>query len=70
MFFTSHQGLPEFSPDEKIWNHLKHQEFKSHQATNLAELEKLTKQKLRKRSKNPLLLKGIFLRSSIAKFLN
>jgi len=61
---------PELNPDEKIWSHLKHQELKSHQASNLKDLEKLTKQKLRKMSHDPRLLRGIFLRSDIAKYLN
>jgi transposase len=61
---------PELNPDEKVWNHLKNQELKSHQATNLADLEKLTRIKLRKMSKNSSLLKGIFLRSDIAKYMN
>jgi transposase len=61
---------PELNPDEKIWNHLKHQELKSHQATNLGELEKLTGKKLRKMARNPSLIRGIFLRSDIAKLMN
>ncbi len=61
---------PELNPDEKIWNHLKHQELKSHQATNLKDLAKLAKRKLRKMSRDPRLLRGIFLRSDIAKLLN
>ena len=61
---------PELNPDEKIWNHLKHQELKSHQATNLGELEKLTQSKLRKMARDPSLIRGIFFRSSIAKYMN
>jgi transposase len=61
---------PQMNPDEKIWNHLKHQELKSHQATNLTELESLTKKKLRKMANDSSLLRGIFLRSDIAKHLN
>ena len=61
---------PELNPDEKIWNHLKHQELKSHQATNLGELEKLTDRKLRKMASDPSLIRGIFLRSNIAKLMN
>ena len=38
---------PEFNPDEKVWNHLKHQELKSHTAKNLGDLRKLTSKKLR-----------------------
>lgn len=61
---------PEMNPDEKIWNHLKHQELKSHQATNLKDLTRLAKNKLKKMSNDPVLLRGIFLRSDIAKLLN
>ena len=61
---------PELNPDEKIWSHLKHQELKSHQASNLKDLAKLTKKKLRQMSRNQKLLRGIFLRSDIAKLLN
>lgn len=61
---------PEMNPDEKVWNHLKHQELKSHQATSLGELEKLTERKLRKMANDPPLLRGIFFRSSIAKYMN
>lgn len=34
---------PEFNPDEKLWNHLKHQELKSHKATDLKSLFKIVK---------------------------
>lgn len=60
---------PDLNPDEKVWNHLKHQELKSHQASNLETLTKLTKSKLKKISKNKKTLRGIFLRSKIAKFM-
>lgn len=61
---------PEFNPDEKVWNHLKNQELKSHQAKNLKELTGLTRKKLGHMSKNSSLLQGIFFRSDIAKLLN
>lgn len=61
---------PELNPDEKIWSHLKHQELKSHQATNLKDLTKLTRRKLKKMSHDPRLLRGIFLRSDIAKLMH
>lgn len=61
---------PEFNPDEKVWNHLKHQELKSHQASNLDELERLARKKLRKMSRDETLLRGIFSRSYIAKLMN
>lgn len=59
---------PEFNPDEKVWNHLKNEEMKSHQAKTKRELKILTKHKLSKMSKKPSLLRGIFMRSEIAKF--
>jgi len=59
---------PEFNPDEKVWNHLKNEELKSHQARNKNDLKKLAKNKLSKMSKKPRLLKGIFMRSEISKF--
>jgi transposase len=32
---------PDWNPDEKVWNHLKHQELKGHQARTKAELTAL-----------------------------
>jgi transposase len=61
---------PEFNPDEKVWNHLKNEELKAHQARTLAELEKLTRSKLCRMSKNPNLLLGLFFRCFVAKLLN
>lgn len=61
---------PEMNPDEKIWNHLKNQELKSHKATNLKELEKVARSKLKSMSNKPDLLKGVFMRCSIAQFMN
>ena len=37
---------PHLNPDEKVWNHLKHHELKSHQETNLDGLEKLSNKNL------------------------
>lgn len=54
---------PEFNPDEKVWDHLKNQELKSHQATNTKSLKKITKTKLRKMAKNKTVLIGIYKRS-------
>ena len=51
---------PELNPDEKVWNHLKNEGLKAHQARTVRDLEKLTKAKLRKLSKNPALVRGIF----------
>jgi len=36
---------PDWNPDEKVWNHLKHQELKCHQAKTKAELKVLTEEK-------------------------
>ena len=51
---------PELNADEQVWNHLKHQELKSHQAQDKKELKTLANKKLRSMSKNKNLLKGIF----------
>lgn len=61
---------PEFNPDEKVWNYLKNEELKSHQAKNKNELKKITKKKLHGMSKKPGLLRGIFNRCEIAEFFN
>jgi transposase len=57
---------PDWNPDEKVWNHLKHQELKSHTATSKPELKKLTQQKLSKMSRDPKLLRGIYFRCCVA----
>lgn len=57
---------PEFNPDEKVWNHLKNEDLKAHQATNTKELKKLTRAKLKKMSNSPSLLRGIFHRCDVA----
>jgi transposase len=61
---------PELNPDEKVWNHLKNEELKSHHAKNKSDLKKLTKNKLYKMSRKPRLLRGIFMRCDIAHFFN
>jgi transposase len=61
---------PDWNPDEKVWNHLKHQELKSHQAKTKEELKILTEEKLTAMSKNPRLLEGIFFRCCMADVLN
>ena len=60
---------PDWNPDEKVWNHLKHQELKGHQARTKEELSTLTKTKLTMMSKDPELLRGIFFRCCIADIL-
>lgn len=57
---------PDWNPDEKVWNHLKHQELKAHRAKTKEELTRLTKRKLRKMSRDPQLLRGIFFRCCVA----
>jgi transposase len=60
---------PDWNPDEKVWNHLKHQELKGHQAKTKAELTNLTEDKLTTMSKNKGLLQGIFFRCCMAEVL-
>lgn len=57
---------PDWNPDEKVWNHLKHQELKSHQAKTKSEIKELAMQKLETMSKDPKLLRGIFFRCCVA----
>lgn len=61
---------PDWNPDEKVWNHLKHQELKSHQARTKAELKVLAEEKLTSMSKDRRLLEGIFFRCCMADALN
>ena len=60
---------PDWNPDEKVWNHLKHQELKGHQARTKDELRDLTEAKLVAMSQDPELLQGIFFRCCIAELL-
>lgn len=57
---------PDWNPDEKVWNHLKHQELKGHQAKTKAELKEMAQNKLKTMSSNPSLLRGIFFRCCVA----
>jgi transposase len=59
---------PDWNPDEKVWNHLKTQELKSHTAKSQAELKSLTRKKLRTMANNPSLLRGIYFRCHVASF--
>jgi transposase len=59
---------PDWNPDEKVWNHLKHQELKGHQAKTKPELRELTEAKLKTMSEKPSLLRGIFFRCCVADF--
>lgn len=60
---------PDWNPDEKVWNHLKHQELKAHKAKTKEELKTLTKKKLKRMSRNPALLRGLYFRCCVADFL-
>jgi transposase len=57
---------PDWNPDEKVWNHLKHHELKSHQAKTKHELKQLTRRKLQSMAKRPELLRGLFFRCCVA----
>ena len=57
---------PDWNPDEKVWNHLKHQELKSHQAKTKDELKYLTRRKLQSMAKRPRLMRGLFFRCCVA----
>jgi transposase len=57
---------PDWNPDEKVWNHLKHHELKAHKAKTKDELKALTKGKLTRMSQNPRLLRGLFFRCCVA----
>jgi transposase len=59
---------PDWNPDEKVWNHLKNQELKSHQAKTKAELKELTENKLKLMASKPSLLRGIFFRCCVADY--
>jgi transposase len=61
---------PDWNPDEKVWNHLKHQELKGHQAKTTSELKALTTNKLTTMATNKELLQGIFFRCCMADVLN
>lgn len=59
---------PDWNPDEKVWNHLKNQELKSHTAKSQSELKTLTNKKLHAMAKKPSLLRGIYFRCHVASF--
>jgi transposase len=68
--FSLPKYSPDWNPDEKVWNHLKHQELKGHQAKTKAELKDLTQTKLTAMSNDPDLLHGIFFRCCVAELLS
>ena len=57
---------PDWNPDEKVWNYLKHTELASHQAKNKTELKQLARRKLQSMARRPALMRGIFFRCCIA----
>jgi transposase len=59
---------PDWNPDEKVWNHLKTQELKSHQAKTKSQLKELALRKLQQMSASPELLRGLFFRCCVADF--
>jgi len=59
---------PDWNPDEKVWNHLKHHELKSHRAKNKAELKLLAHQKLQSMANRPELLRGLYFRCCVSDF--
>lgn len=59
---------PDWNPDEKVWNHLKHQELSAHTAKTKAELKDLTNRKLRNMARDPELIRGIYFRCCVADF--
>jgi transposase len=60
---------PDWNPDEKVWNYLKHEELKSHQARTTKQLKQLARRKLNHMRSNPTLLKGLFFRCCVADLL-
>jgi transposase len=60
---------PDWNPDEKVWNHLKHQELKGHQAKTKEDLAILAHTKLAAMASNRALLQGIFFRCCVADVL-
>jgi transposase len=60
---------PDWNPDEKVWNYLKHEGLKGHQAKTKAELKTLTQKKMTAMAHNPKLLQGIFFRCCAADIL-
>ena len=57
---------PDWNPDEKVWNHLKHRELAGQQAKTKDELKQLTRRKLQSMAKRPQLLRGLFFRCCVA----
>ena len=60
---------PDWNPDEQVWNHLKHQELKAHQARTKDEMKHLALEKLGHMAQDKSKLRGIFFRCCIADLL-
>ncbi len=60
---------PDWNPDEKVWNHLKHHELKGHRAKTTDELYELAEKKLTGLSNSPSKIRGIFHRCCVADLL-
>lgn len=52
---------PDLNPDEEVWNHLKNQKLKAHQAKNKKEFRPLVLSKLRSIQRSPNLIKSFFI---------
>jgi transposase len=61
---------PDWNPDEKIWNHLKHQELKGHRAKSKQGMKDLTECKLTDMANDRSKIRGIFLRCCVAELLH
>jgi hypothetical protein len=57
---------PDWNPDARAWNHLKHRELASHQAKTQEQLIRLTQRKLQSMSRKPKLIRGLFFRYCVA----
>ncbi len=57
---------PDWNPDEKVWNHLKHQELTRHQPKTKEELTELARRKLQSMARRPGLMRGIYFRCCVA----
>ena len=61
---------PDWNPDEQVWNHLKHQELKGHQAKTKEEIKQLAENKLTKMANDSHTLRGIFFKCCVADLLH
>lgn len=57
---------PDWNPDEKVWNHLKHQELQAHPAKTKEELKQLAHRKLENMAADDALIRGLFFRCCVA----